>query len=368
MRVRTPRSTSVGFRLLAAGACLLLVACAAAGRVDDLDGQVSSDAIPPHPDGQVPDGQVKKDAGPQHDAAVGPDAAIDCTGGCQVAPGPCFDAPGYCNNDVCVFPFKGEGVFCTSPDPCIVSAACDGQGHCVGSPRTCDFPNASGGTCQNGTCQGVVCNAGWKDCNDDLVTDGCETNLKTSTDCGDCDVPCTAEAHATATCATGTCVQTCVAGYKDCNYDLDLDGCETNLKTSTDCGDCDVPCTAGAHATASCATGTCVQSCTSPWQNCDGNWSNGCEIPVGIPYQCSTDGLTTTLGCGTAYCGSGGDKSFAGNWYCSWCSSCKEFGPSSCSWCGGTTGLWLHPSGTACTGTNPCGCPSGQYCNVICAP
>jgi len=290
---------------------VIVSGCAAAGRNYGGDGQVGSDAMQP---GQ--DGQVKHDAAPPTDAAPQADAAVDCSSGCQGAPGPCYDAPGVCDVDVCVFPFKGEGVYCADSDPCTVLEQCDGQGHCVGSPRTCDFPNASGGTCTNGACQGVVC----------------------------------------------------AAGYKDCNNDLDLDGCETNLKTSSDCGDCDVPCSAGAHATASCATGTCVQACTSPWQNCDGNGSNGCEIPVGVAYQCSTNGLDSAQGCGTAYCGAGGDQSFAGNWYCSWCTSCKEFGPSSCSWCSSSTGLWLWPSGTTCTGSNPCGCPGGTYCEVECSP
>jgi hypothetical protein len=125
---------------------------------------------------------------------------------------------------------------------------------------------------------GDGCAARTADCNG-LMADGCETPLDTSTDCGGCGVPC-ALAHATATCASGTCeIVECDPDWGDCDGWAE-NGCDSPLDTSTDCGGCGVPC-ALAHATARCASGTCeLAGCDPSWGDCDGTAQNGCEADL----------------------------------------------------------------------------------------
>jgi hypothetical protein len=59
--------------------------------------------------------------------------------------------------------------------------------------------------------------------------------------------------------------------------------------------------------------------------------ANGCEIPVGVANRCDRGGLDSSGGCGTAYCGSGGDVSF-GTWTCSFCEHCHHYS-NGYSWC-----------------------------------
>jgi hypothetical protein len=155
-----------------------------------------------------------------------------------------------------------------------------------------------------------------------------------------------------------------VSGWDDCNTDWS-DGCERDLTTNTDCGGCGVACTAGANATANCdANGDCQRSCQVPYENCDGDWSNGCEIPTGLANTCDQDGLASD-GCGTAWCGTGGIVDFSGNWTCVTCANCHEFSSTDCSWCQQSTGYWYYSSGTYCNaGPDPC----GSSADLVCSP
>jgi hypothetical protein len=169
-------------------------------------------------------------------------------------------------------------------DPCQKNGQCDGKGECEGIPKTCDAPNASGGNCVSGVCQGFACDPGWGNCNADW-SDGCETNL--SSDPAHC----------------GGCHNTCFP--------------------------------AGANTAEGCSKGKCTISCIAPYKDCNNDLGDGCEIPVGVPNSCDRKGLTTfdsaagsTPGCGTPHCGPAIpgtlDKSF-GTWHCSFCSHCKLF-------------------------------------------
>ncbi len=112
--------------------------------------------------------------------------------------------------------------------------------HCGMCGRTC-APNAAG-TCTNGMCT-FMCNAGFADC-DMLPTNGCEANLQTSTThCAACGNRCVPPPSSSATCTAGRCGFTCVSGTGNCNG-LSSDGCETNLRLSPNCGMCGVTCVA----------------------------------------------------------------------------------------------------------------------------
>lgn len=298
------------------GACLmgclmlLTTACASGGRTQ-ADGTVSQqdakfvDAAV-DPDAGGADGTVQSDGQVQQDAQVSTDAA-GCPGGCTTPPGDCYQATGQCVGSTCVYPYKNFGDSCNDGDNCTTSDSCDGQGNCFGDQLNCNPPHTSGGSCSGGGCVGIQCLSGWGDCDSDLL---------------------------------GT-------------------GCETQLNTTSDCGGCGISCTAGAHATASCSSGSCQRSCVSPYENCDNNWTNGCEIPTGVVNQCDAYGLNSSDGCWTAWCGQSSDSdafNMSGNWYCAKCSNCEESG-SQCHWCSPTEGIWF-PFAT-------CGCSNYP---VVCGP
>lgn len=222
------------------------------------------------------------------------------------APGvTCFSAQGTCDAGQCVHAPSPAGQLCNDGDACTEDDMCDGVGFCVGNDLACSFPNTQGGTCAGGMCSGM----------------------------------------------------TCVTGFDDCNANMS-DGCETALNTANNCGGCGSSCTAGAHATADCGSGSCQQSCQSPWENCDGNWANGCEVPTGVANQCSASGLNPSNGCWTAYCGNSGASNATnfGSYYCVHCPNCNAPSAGQCQWCASSTGTWYPQDSCAC----------GSYKDLVC--
>jgi hypothetical protein len=281
---------------------------------------------------------------------------------------PCTDND-HCIGQVCT----GTSKSCSSPP----GATCVGTGtlrsyslpgQCVDgtceydyTDRTCAANDCAGGTCSGDPCAGITCNTPGDPCLESTGTcsNGTCTYPPKSLDC--------TRPHATGGhCVGGVCAGwTCDSGYADCNTDWS-DGCEISLKTAQHCGACNTPCTVGAHATASCSTGTCTRTCTAPWQNCDNDWANGCEIPAGVANQCNDTGLNTSTACGTAYCGtgSGSNAHNFGTWYCKYCSTCHEVAAGS-AWC-----LWSVNGGTGnwSTATPSCSSCCGSYEDTVCAP
>lgn len=304
MRWTLAEATRLG--VIIGGALLLVVGCATGGRAQ-ADGEVIVG------DGSLSDVAVDVDAASQPDGSVPQDAQVGvdasgCSGGCVTPPSDCHDTNGQCVASTCVYPYKGFGVTCNDGDGCTTGDACDGQGNCFGDQHNCSPPHTTGGSCSGGGCVGIQC----------------------------------------------------VSGWGDCDFDLEGTGCETQLNVSSDCGGCGIPCSAGANATASCSTGTCQRSCVSPHENCDNDWSNGCEIPTGVVNQCDAVGLNSSTGCWTAWCGQSGDSNafnMSGNWYCAKCANCEEDGSVSCHWCSPTQGVW-YP-------WDVCGCTNYP---VVCGP
>jgi hypothetical protein len=109
--------------------------------------------------------------------------------------------------------------------------------------------------------------------------------------CGSCGNKCGANAH----CSCGACH--CDDDYGNCDGDWS-NGCEVNLNTDpNNCGACGNACGANAH----CSGGTC--HCNEGYGNCDGDWSDGCEVNLNTdPNNCGACGNS----CGTnAYCSGG---------------------------------------------------------------
>ncbi|MBN1774216.1 MAG: hypothetical protein JXB32_23355, partial [Deltaproteobacteria bacterium] len=213
----------------------------------------------------------------------------DC-GGCGTACSPAHATGASCSTGSCTFTCDAGWGDCdgTASNGC--EATLDTLANCGGCGVACNPAHATDASCSTGACAYGACETGWGDC-DGVASNGCETSLRTTTDCGACGTGCSL-AHATATCATGTCaVSSCNAGWGDCNATA-ADGCERSLTTLTDCGGCGMACSP-AHATgASCSTGSCTFTCDAGWGDCDGIGGNGCETAL--------DTLTNCGGCGTA--------------------------------------------------------------------
>lgn len=263
----------------------------------DDDGETTSATFEPNDD----DAQPVDDDGVDSGA---PDLGVcQGDGDCIAPPGTCW-GEGQCVDGQCQLLPSPANTPCDDGDPCSDPDFCNGQGDCVGDAIPCTAPNASGGACVEGECQGLVCDAGFGNCNDDWG-----------------------------------------------------DGCELALVTATDCGGCGMPCVAGAHATADCSSGTCDAACEGEWADCDDDISNGCEIPEGVPNRCDAGGLNPN-GCWTPWCGTSnvaGAVNF-GTWYCMECSTCHVPSAGQCQWCNHETGTW-YPAET---------CPCGTWEDLTC--
>lgn len=251
--------------------------------------------------------------------------------------------------------------FGTDPDNC---GACG---------VTCSFNNMAERACVSGACEGT-CASGYDDCDQDKLTNGCETSLNSDPDnCGSCGAACTAGNNiGQRACAAGVCSGTCGTGYADCDGDKRVTGCETPLSLLANdpdnCGFCGTVCSSNNIATRTCDNGACNGSCNPGFANCDGNnRTNGCETDIDTdPDNCGGCGVvcsgtnvtarTCTGGVCTSTCSSGfddcdGDKQSNG------CESpVGEFGtdPNKCGGCGkvcATSNLIIRTCSTgACDG------------------
>jgi len=287
------------------GAALLAGLSCASGK-QEREPANNDGAVAPPEELVFPDGQssVFNTTGPCEDRV------------CVEPPGPCSEGTGACDSatGACVYDPLPAGTACVLNDACVTQTSCDGQGSCVGTPVTCTAPHAAG-TCLGGGCQSYQCDPGWGNCNGDW-TDGCE---------------------------------------------VDLD------KEVKHCGACNTACAGGPHAKAVCTGGACGLSCSPPYEDCNNDPADGCEIPVGQPNSCSRTGLTAfspaagaTPGCGTPHCGPGGTaaQSF-GSWHCSFCDHCQLFDDGG-AWCLETSGTFSPDRCTACC--NPSSPQFPQVC------
>jgi hypothetical protein len=231
----------------------------------------------------------------------------------------------------------------------------------------CNPPNGTA-ACVAGVCTVGACDDGFGDCNSN-PTDGCETNVRTSTThCGRCMNECPARANGFPGCVVGACVISCTAGFADCN-DVATDGCETNTRTATaHCGTCGRECTA-AGGTASCVSSVCrVAGCDAGRGDCDGMTANGCEVDVttSVP-NCGACGMacppransapTCAAGaCGLA-CNAGfGDCDLAN---ANGCEVATTSTVSHCGGCGRMCGLANATAGCAASACTVAACDTG---------
>jgi hypothetical protein len=158
------------------------------------------------------------------------------------------------------------------------------------SAKTCgtcsrECSNAHGSTrCSGGTCV-PSCDASWDDCDGDAAN-GCETDLSTTSNCGSCGNTCGASGGS-ATCVAGQCeIAGCGTGFSDCDGDTS-NGCETDVTTTTNCGSCGNTCSFP-QATEACSSGTCaIDACENGYCDDNGQLGDGCEFDLDTGPTCS---------------------------------------------------------------------------------
>jgi hypothetical protein len=171
------------------------------------------------------------------------------------------------------------------------------------------------------------------------------------------------------TCVDGNCVFTPQPPATPCKL---ADKCITG--TACDgkgaCVGAAIDCKDSAHHVAggTCVGGVCQNLvCVAPWKDCDGDASNGCEIPENVADRCNATGIPSSGNpCGTAHCGdSGGTFNFPSkHFHCHTCSHAHKFTTTTCSWCLSGSGNY---SSDRCPieGPNAC-CNSGTAYDKVC--
>ncbi len=194
-------------------------------------------------------------------------------------------------------------------------------------------PNGAAFNCDSGTCKATVCSG------NNHVNDGsCELN--DIYNCGYHGRGCPGRSNAAATsCSGGQCGYTCNDGYENCDGNWD-NGCEVNLR--------------GNHWS------SCSKSCISGYADCDGSASNGCEVNL------SANALKTCSTCATGYVACGNSKVVSGAPLCIndapyTNASGKTFYIGNMQWCYANcnnSGEWRVTDGYTYTQCKP-----GQWCH-----
>jgi hypothetical protein len=176
----------------------------------------------------------------------------------------CADGFGDCDND----PANG----------CEANLQTDGE-HCGACGTQC-----AGQFCVAGTCQ-TACPSGQTACGTSCVV------LVTNADhCGMCDRACPSGPNGTARCAGGACGLVCAAGYGNCDNDP-ATGCEAAFASNpAHCGGCNSACRAPANATPTCTSGACGSRCNLGFANCNGLAADGCEASLTSASDCGACG------------------------------------------------------------------------------
>ena len=231
------------------------------------------------------------------------DGAFDWTDNCPSLANPDqLDSVGNGVGDAC----RCLPVTCTAADACHAVGVCQPvTGTCTRPPlldgTACPLPHAAA-ACRAGACALDACAAGFGDC-DRATATGCETDLRTVTDCAGCGVRCAGGDHASPVCASGRCGLSCDVGFADCDG-VAANGCEQ--QTSTDllhCGGCNNACTQGRG----CQMGACTTAvCQADRADCNGQPGDGCEVtPATDANHCGACGHACALAHAAAVCAGG---------------------------------------------------------------
>lgn len=137
-----------------------------------------------------------------------------------------------------------------------------------------------------------------EDPNQTRCGDVCVSLQSSSQHCGACDNRCSfnQDLHQIGYCHEGVCQPQCISPYQDCDGDLS-NGCELDILAShgdpLHCGGCGIACSPpdAPGLEAQCLNRICAYVCDAQHLDCDGDLSNGCEIEVDAEncYACGQD-------------------------------------------------------------------------------
>ncbi len=204
---------------------------------------------------------------------------------------------------------------------CGVSKCDDGFGNCDGDPKNgCEASFASDplncggcgkacvaangtGKCVGGQCAVETCGAGFGDCDGDYTT-GCETPTDAdASNCGACKNAC-AYKNAAGVCKAGACgMGDCEKGFADCDAKAD-NGCEVSTDDDKkNCGACKTVCADNTHGAGSCQAGVCAFVCSAGWEHCSPLPAFGCDTQVQQDLNnCGACGNACSVVNGSAMC------------------------------------------------------------------
>ncbi|MFI5297912.1 MAG: FG-GAP-like repeat-containing protein [Polyangiales bacterium] len=189
-------------------------------------------------------------------------------------------------------------------DGCEVDVGKD-SANCGACGAACSSSNVVGGACSAGVCTGA-CATGSADCDGNLRLDGCETNIAGDPkNCGACDASCSTEHVPAPTCSGGTCDGTCATGWADCDRDELTNGCETDVDNGVaSCGDCGLACSSSHVPTPTCSAGLCDGACAPGWADCNSNkLTDGCETDSADDWRnCGACGARCLHHCANGSC------------------------------------------------------------------
>jgi hypothetical protein len=240
------------------------------------------------------------------------DEQAKCTGLLMCQAGTCVCPVAFTCGALCVDTTSDPAHCGACSTTCPAAATCEnGVCACPGSTSVC------AGQCVDltsdpkncGTC-GTVCGAGYS-----CLSGGCACSktacagicTDTSSDpgnCGGCGIAC-ANPHGSTSCVASACLSVCTTGFDDCDGNPS-NGCETSLTSLSSCGACGVGCSLP-NASSQCTNGICsLSGCYSGWGNCDGSTPDGCEANTSSSVaNCGSCGFSCSSVHGTAGCQSG---------------------------------------------------------------
>lgn len=257
----------------------------------------------------------------------------NCTQSCDVpnAENFCIYPPGSCS-------FSCHNSYMLCGNDCIFVNDISNCGQCG---HNCYDPvyNMKTANCSNQKCVEKECKEGYKNCD---AFYGCETDITTTLNCGDCQNQCNVS-NANNTCTISGCSFECNEGYFQCgnecissfdpyncggckhsclNFQVlsaicnnstceivmcapgfaDCDkkpenGCEVFIYSSlNNCGACNNTCNLQNHTSdVSCSAATCeIFACAQNYSDCDSNYNNGCETDLSSVQSCGTCGNNCT--------------------------------------------------------------------------
>jgi hypothetical protein len=223
-----------------------------------------------------------------------PTSILSC-GGCGNVCGTNGALGQACNGTKCSYTCFGTNRDClqlgANTDGCETNISTSTM-HCGGCGNTCNLTGASASSCDGTQCS-YTCTGNNRDCVTTAPNlDGCETDITTSTaHCNGCGNACdTVRSTGQACNGTACSYGGCLSGFKDCNTVApNTNGCETDITTAQNCGDCGVACDTTNSNGPACSTNVCTYSgCKSNRADCNtaAPNANGCETDTTQTNNC----------------------------------------------------------------------------------